>query len=332
MRDYYSNAGARTDLLPGIPTFEAYLASIGFCSSILRVWEFRQRQKELGSLLPGDGQKRLGSGSSNRTEPEAVTIARRELSQLEEQIGTSPTGDDAKRLHAEYKDKLSAAISQAQVESTVLSSNNGPQVRDEKSRVETEAAPQVAWLQKEINFHTRTGLTAVPLSLKEANALVQQMHRHHSPIRVAKLSIGAMLDGRLVGAAIMMRPACRALDDGRTIEVARMVTEDSDSVRDARACSFLYARCARIAREWGFEKIQTYILQTESGTSLRASGWVCEAVNCGGSPQGKRTNRPNGHKITPVTLMKKQRFGKQLGDKPASSVPAGVVEDEAQVA
>jgi hypothetical protein len=97
MREHYSNAGARTDLLAGIPTFEAYLASIGFCSSILRVWEFRQRQKELESLLPGDGQKRLGSGSSKngvapQSEPEAVTIARRELSQLEEQIGTSACG------------------------------------------------------------------------------------------------------------------------------------------------------------------------------------------------------------------------------------------------
>jgi hypothetical protein len=62
MRKRYNNPGARTDLLPGIPTFEAYLGSIGFCSSILRVWDHRRRQKELESFLPSDGQKRVGSG------------------------------------------------------------------------------------------------------------------------------------------------------------------------------------------------------------------------------------------------------------------------------
>jgi len=66
MRKRYNNPGARTDLLPGILTFEAYLRSIRFCSSILRVWDHRRRQKELEGLLPSDGQKRIGSGSSGR--------------------------------------------------------------------------------------------------------------------------------------------------------------------------------------------------------------------------------------------------------------------------
>lgn len=65
MRKRYNNPGARTDLLPGITTFEAYLLAIGFCSSILRVWDHRQRQKELEGLLPSNGQKRIGSGSSS---------------------------------------------------------------------------------------------------------------------------------------------------------------------------------------------------------------------------------------------------------------------------
>lgn len=70
MRKHYKNAGARTDLFPGIPTFEAYLASIGFCSSILRVWDHRrdhrhrEKQKELESLLPSQGQKQISSGPS----------------------------------------------------------------------------------------------------------------------------------------------------------------------------------------------------------------------------------------------------------------------------
>jgi len=66
MRKRYNNPGARANLLPGISTFEAYLLSIGFCSSILRVWDHRNRQKELEGLLPSDGQKLIGSGSSSR--------------------------------------------------------------------------------------------------------------------------------------------------------------------------------------------------------------------------------------------------------------------------
>lgn len=73
MRKRYNNPGARTDLLPGIVTFEAYLESIGFCSSILRVWDHRQRQKELESLLPSDGRKRLGFGSSGRSTSEPTS-------------------------------------------------------------------------------------------------------------------------------------------------------------------------------------------------------------------------------------------------------------------
>jgi len=109
----------------------------------------------------------------------------------------------------------------------------------------------------------------------------------------------------MCGVAICMRPACRALDDGKTLEVCRLATDGTDN-----ACSLLYATCAKIAKLMGYRRIQTYTLMTEPGISLRAVGWMLEAVDCGGSPQGKRTNRPNGHEITPITFMKKQRWAK----------------------
>jgi hypothetical protein len=73
-----------------------------------------------GEHLLTDGKPGAKSTRSGviPSEPAAVTIARRELAQLEEQIGTSPTGDDAQRLHAEYKDRLAAAISLAQMKPT----------------------------------------------------------------------------------------------------------------------------------------------------------------------------------------------------------------------
>jgi hypothetical protein len=168
-------------------------------------------------------------------------------------------------------------------------------------------------LVKELNRFTKhyptfhAPLKPVPLDLRQANELVVKWHRHHKPIRVAKFSIGVEKDGELVGVAICMRPACRALDDGLTLEVARLVSDGTDNV-----CSLLYSACTRVAKDMGFRKIQTYILDSEPGTSLKGSGWVCEKTGCGGTPQGKRTNRPNGHEITSVTFEKKQRWAKIL--------------------
>ena len=38
----------------------------------------------------------------------------------------------------------------------------------------------------------------------------------------------------------------------------------------------LYSACAKISKEMGYDKIITYILKSEKGTSLKTSGWICE--------------------------------------------------------
>lgn len=184
---------------------------------------------------------------------------------------------------------------------------------------------------EEMSEKCQSKLRVVPLHLQQANELVTQLHRHHKPIKTAKFSIGCTKDGKLVGAAICMRPACRALDDGKTVEVCRLVTDGTDN-----ACSLLYAACSRAAKAMGYAKIQTYILDSEPGTSLKAAGWMLEKTGCGGTPQGKRTNRPNGHETTPVTFMKKQRWAKRLMTQPnqkaVSPVPVEAANDEANAA
>jgi len=110
----------------------------------------------------------------------------------------------------------------------------------------------------------------VPISLKAANAFVNEHHRHHKAVTGHKFSIGCEQDGRLVGVAIMGRPVSRYLDDGLTLEVNRLCTTG-----EKNACSMLYAAAARAARAMGYRKIVTYTLDTEPGTSLRAAGWTC---------------------------------------------------------
>lgn len=114
-------------------------------------------------------------------------------------------------------------------------------------------------------------LELVPISLKEANAFVEQHHRHHKPVVEHKFSVAASNEkGDIVGVAIIGRPVSRYLDDGWTLEVNRLCTDGSKN-----ACSFLYAAAWRAARNIGYKKLITYILDTETGTSLKAAGWKC---------------------------------------------------------
>ena len=114
-------------------------------------------------------------------------------------------------------------------------------------------------------------LSLVPISLREANEFVRLRHRHHGPTAGHKFSIGVQADGRLVGVAICGRPVSRFLDDGYTLEVNRLCTDGSKN-----ACSMLYGAAIRAARAMGYRKVVTYILDSECGSSLKASGFVCE--------------------------------------------------------
>lgn len=94
------------------------------------------------------------------------------------------------------------------------------------------------------------------------------------------------------GVAVTGRPVSRHLDDGLTAEVTRLCTDGYPNT-----CSFLYAACARIAKEMGYEKILTYTLASENGASLRASGWRCaDGLRGGGNwnvPGRPRADSPN---------------------------------------
>ena len=67
-------------------------------------------------------------------------------------------------------------------------------------------------------------LSLFPVSLREANAFVEQHHRHHKGVAGHKFSIGCIQDGQLVGVAIIGRPVSRYLDNGLTLEVNRLCT------------------------------------------------------------------------------------------------------------
>lgn len=141
----------------------------------------------------------------------------------------------------------------------------------------------------------------IPLTLDQENSLVKQWHRHHKPTVGHRFSLGTVLDGKLVGACIVGRPVCRNENQYFTAEINRLVTDGTKN-----ACSFLYSAAARVCKEMGFSRIQTYILEEEPGTSLLASGWEYEITTDGGdwnsqARRGRRTDQP---------MVKKKRFAK----------------------
>src|SRR5690242_18729858 len=148
-----------------------------------------------------------------------------------------------------------------------------------------------------------------PVTLAEVKAFIGREHRHHAPPVGHRFSIGAERDGELVGVVVVGRPVARMADQERA-EVTRLATDGSKN-----ACSLLYAAAARAAEAMGYGAIQTYILASEPGTSLKAAGWTLEAVSEGGQwhhthapddlwGQNRRTDQPTEPKTRWVKHLK----------------------------
>ena len=138
-----------------------------------------------------------------------------------------------------------------------------------------------------------SSLRCVPLTLAAANQLISQMHRHHRPVVGHRFTIGLENEHGLVGAVIVGRPVARKTDQQRVAEVTRLVTDGTPN-----ACSMLYQAAARASKAMGYDRIQTFILQTDPGTSLKAAGWRCAGDSPGGQwksdrRQGSLFDRPD---------------------------------------
>jgi len=140
-------------------------------------------------------------------------------------------------------------------------------------------------------------LSLAPLSIKAASAFVTEKHRHNKAPQGALFAVGARVGAQLVGVAIIGRPIARMLADGGTCEVTRLCTDGTPN-----ACSMLYGAAARAAKALGYDRVITYILTSEPGTSLRASGWIKDAAvkaeHSWTRPSRSRVNaeRPTGPK------------------------------------
>lgn len=128
-----------------------------------------------------------------------------------------------------------------------------------------------------------------PVTLRQAAEFISDHHRHHKAPVGCKFAIGCYECEKMVGCAVCGRPVSRYLDNGLTCEITRLCTDGTYN-----ACSMLYGACCRIAKAMGYKKVVTYILQSENGASLKASGFVCEGEAGGLEWTGKRGTGKDG--------------------------------------
>lgn len=126
----------------------------------------------------------------------------------------------------------------------------------------------------------------VPITLKAANSFVKENHRHHDTVKGCKFAIGLMENTQIIGVAICGRPVSRYLDDGFTLEINRLCVIEGYY----NACSMLYGACTRIAKNMGYKRVITYILESENGASLRASNFIDEGIAGGLAWNGRSQN------------------------------------------
>lgn len=145
----------------------------------------------------------------------------------------------------------------------------------------------------------------VPLNLSQANQIVDLWHRHHRPCVGHRFSIGAVVNtGRICGVLIAGRPVSRMVDQTMILEVSRVATDGTSN-----ACSFLLGAAARIGKNMGFAKIQTFTLETESGSSLKAAGWEFHGKTNGGAWSRKKRKR-----VDDQPICRKNKWIKDLND------------------
>jgi len=125
-------------------------------------------------------------------------------------------------------------------------------------------------------------LSLQPIDFQEACAFIALHHRHHRPPVGWKFGIGVNDSKVVVGVITIGRPIARHRDDGETLEVTRCCTDGTLNV-----ASMLYGAAWRATKALGYQRLITYTLATEPGTSLKAAGWRILAERTGGGSWNK---------------------------------------------
>jgi hypothetical protein len=146
-----------------------------------------------------------------------------------------------------------------------------------------------------------------PCPVKVALKFNAETHRRLPKIQGGMWAIAAIVNGEMIGVAIVGHPQARmAAKHVGELEVLRVAVQEGKP----NACSALYGACARAARDMGATDLTTTIHLDETGGSLIAAGWVRLGETGGG--EWTRPSRPRAAAADPKP---KVRWGVPWGRK-----------------
>ncbi len=146
-------------------------------------------------------------------------------------------------------------------------------------------------------------LELVPITRDQAAAFIAEHHQRH-PRRPAgwRFGVGVAREGALVGVAWAGNPTARRLADGSTLELQRLTIRISSN-----AATKLIGGIARAARALGFRRLITYTALDEKAGSIKAAGFVEDALTRGGE-----ADRPNRYRDPVEDASPKRRWSLDL--------------------
>lgn len=140
-----------------------------------------------------------------------------------------------------------------------------------------------------------------PITVKAARAKVKEWHRHLPEVQGGLFAAQCVVNGECVGVAIAGNPA-RVWQGTGKIVITRVATNGFEN-----ACSKLYGALARAAKALGYKEVWTYTLPSESGSSLRAAGFMDMGMSAGGEH-----SRPSRYRKPSVRPEQKRRWMRKL--------------------
>jgi hypothetical protein len=159
-------------------------------------------------------------------------------------------------------------------------------------------------------------LEVAPVDWATVKAFVHDHHRHCKRPAGWRFGAGVMNGSDLLGVVVVGRPVARMLDQKRIVEVNRLcIREDLPQGLEWNACSLLYGWAAREAKRRGFERIITYTLASEPGTTLTAAGWTAESFT-----PGRRWDSPSRPRGDNTPTEDKVRWCRTLVKNPVSAL------------
>ena len=150
----------------------------------------------------------------------------------------------------------------------------------------------VAAIRRAVAPRPRYEHEVVPVGLREANLVVERLHRRLGKVQGHKFAVGLrrVADQELDGVAVCARPVARHLDDGLTAEVRRVAVDPSVT----NGCTKLLGAVAKAASAMGYRRLVTYTAEGEGGASLYAAGWDPIGRSAGGHWGSVRRPREAG--------------------------------------